>query len=82
MPIRTNSTTLLGEPFSFVASESTGTVKVNALRFEQAYMQRWEAQTVGLRSTFTFGRTNVDPKRSPPRSCLHRSISPGSGRPN
>ncbi len=56
---RENATELLGEPFSFVAGEPTGTSKVNAWRFEQEYVQRWEKQAMALRSTFTFGRTNT-----------------------
>jgi len=58
---RENSTKLLGEPFSFVAGESTGTSRVDALRFEQDFVERWESQTLALRSTFSFGGTNVDP---------------------
>jgi len=57
---RTDSTTFLGEPFSFVPGEPSGTVRVNALRFEQDYIQRWETQSFALRSVFTFGTTNVD----------------------
>ena len=58
---RQDSTTLLGEPFSFVPGEPSGTSRVNALRFEQDYLQRWDIQSFALRSTFTFGRTNVEP---------------------
>jgi hemolysin activation/secretion protein len=56
---RENRTALLGEPFSFVPGEGTGTSKVNAWRFDQDFVQRWEKQALALRSTFTFGRTNT-----------------------
>jgi hemolysin activation/secretion protein len=58
---RENSTKLLGQPFSFVAGESTGTSRVDAVRFEQDFVERWENQTFALRSTFSFGKTNTDP---------------------
>jgi hemolysin activation/secretion protein len=56
---RENSTELLGEPFSFVPGEPTGTSKVSAWRFDQDFVQRWEKQALALRSTFTWGRTNT-----------------------
>jgi hemolysin activation/secretion protein len=62
---RENSTTLFGDPFSFVHGEDTGTSKVDAWRFEQDYIERWPVQTFALRSTFTWGRTNVDPDTPP-----------------
>jgi hemolysin activation/secretion protein len=62
---RENRTTLLGQPFSFVAGETTGTSRVNAWRFEQDFVQRWESQTAAFRSTFTYGDTNTDPSVSP-----------------
>jgi hemolysin activation/secretion protein len=58
---RENSTTLLGEPFSFVPGEPTGTSSVNAVRFGQEYLERWQTQALALRSTFTWGNTNVQP---------------------
>jgi hemolysin activation/secretion protein len=63
---RENSTTLFGQSFSFVPGEPTGTSKVDAWRFEQNYVERWQVQTFALRSTFTWGRTNVDPSAGPP----------------
>jgi hemolysin activation/secretion protein len=62
---RENATTLLGQPFSFVPGETTGTSRVDAWRFEQDFVQRWEDQTVAFRSTFTYGDTNVDPNATP-----------------
>jgi len=58
---RENSTTLLGQPFSFVLGEPTGTSKVNAMRFGQEYLERWQTQALALRSTFSWGRTNTQP---------------------
>jgi hemolysin activation/secretion protein len=56
---RENSTSLLGEPFSFVPGERTGTSKVDAWRFAQEYAQRGATDSFTLRSTFTWGETNV-----------------------
>ncbi|MEO5863223.1 MAG: ShlB/FhaC/HecB family hemolysin secretion/activation protein [Burkholderiales bacterium] len=56
---RENATELLGEPFSFVPGEPTGTSKVSAWRFDQEFVQRWEKQVLALRSIFTSGRTNT-----------------------
>jgi hemolysin activation/secretion protein len=56
---RENRTELLSEPFSFVSGEPSGTSKVNAWRFDQDFVQRWEKQALALRSTFTWGRTNT-----------------------
>ncbi len=56
---RKNSTDLLGQPFSFVAGEPTGTSKVTATRFEQDWTERWEKQALAVRSTFSWGRTNT-----------------------
>jgi hemolysin activation/secretion protein len=68
---RKSSTELLGEPFSFVGGEPTGTSKVDAARFEQDWTQRWERQALAVRSTFSWGRTNTiastDPTVAPQR---------------
>lgn len=68
---RKNSTDLLGQPFSFVAGEPTGTSKVTATRFEQDWTERWEKQALAFRSTFSWGRTNTlessDPAVAPQR---------------
>ena len=58
---RENSTTLLGEPFSFVAGEPTGTSKATDWRFWQEYSHRSDNQVLALRSTFTFGESNELP---------------------
>jgi hemolysin activation/secretion protein len=62
---RENSTSLLDEPFSFVPGEPTGTSKADAWRLEQHYLERWQQQTLALRSTFTWGHTNVDSDAGP-----------------
>jgi len=56
---RQNQTTLAGLPFSFVAAEPTGRVKVSAWRFWQEYNWRTERQVLTLRSTFTSARNNL-----------------------
>jgi hemolysin activation/secretion protein len=56
---RQNRTQLLGEPFSFVPGEPTGTSKVNAWRFDQDFVQRWEKQVLAVRSTLVRGQTNT-----------------------
>jgi hemolysin activation/secretion protein len=56
---REDSTTLLGQPFSFVASEPSGTTRATSLRFWQEYAYRLADQVVALRSTFTFVRNNA-----------------------
>jgi hemolysin activation/secretion protein len=62
---RENSTTLLGQPASFVPGEPTGTSRVNALRFGQEYLERWPNQALALRSTFSWGNTNSQPDSVP-----------------
>jgi hemolysin activation/secretion protein len=56
---RRNSTTLLGEPFSFVPSEPDGTTKAWSTRLWQEYAYRLENQVVAARSTFTFVHDNL-----------------------
>lgn len=67
---RENSTTLLGDPFSFVQGEPTGTSRANDWRFWQEYSQRWENQVLALRSTFTFGDNNELPESDFPIAGL------------
>jgi hemolysin activation/secretion protein len=62
---RDNPTELLGQPFSFVPGENTGTSIVRAWRFDQTLIQRWERQTLALRSTISSGSTNVNPDTAP-----------------
>jgi hemolysin activation/secretion protein len=56
--VRKNSTTLLGEAFSFVPGEPSGTSKARDWRFWQEYSHHWENQGLALRSTFTKGDNN------------------------
>ncbi len=56
---RQNSTTLLGEPFSFTPSEPTGTTRAKTLRLWQEYSYRLQDQVLALRSTFSFVRNNA-----------------------
>ncbi len=70
--VRENRTTLLGEPFSFVPGEPSGTSIAKDWRFWQEYTQRWEQQVVALRSTFTFGENNQDDTGTAPGVALDR----------
>jgi hemolysin activation/secretion protein len=63
---RENRTSFMGEPFSFVPGEPTGTSKVDAWRFAQEAVLRGGIQSFAFRSTFTSGRTNVDERLAPP----------------
>ena len=56
---RDSRSTLLGEPFSFTPGEPDGVSRLHAWRFMQEYVQRDAAQTLALRSTFTWGRNNI-----------------------
>jgi len=56
---REHRSTLDGEPFSFVAGESTGTTRTRTWRFTQELTLRREAVVAALRSTFAGGRNNL-----------------------
>jgi hemolysin activation/secretion protein len=56
---RQNSTTLLGEPFSFVPAQDDGTTKAATLRLWQEYAYRLENQVLALRSSFNFVHNNL-----------------------
>lgn len=58
---RENRSTLLGQPFSFVAGEPDGVTRIAAWRFWQEYSYRSETQVLALRSTFTSARNNLLP---------------------
>jgi hemolysin activation/secretion protein len=68
---RESSSELLGQPFSFVAGEPTGTSKVIATRFEQDWTERWERQALAVRSTFSWGRTNTIESTDPAVAPRH-----------
>ena len=63
---RENRTTLLGQPFSFIPGEPAGDSKLAVWRFWQDYVQRMEQQVLALRSTFSFGRNNIDENSGAP----------------
>ena len=63
---RENRTTLLGEPFSFIPGEPSGESKLSVWRFWQDYVQRRGQQVLALRSTFSFGRNNIEENPAAP----------------
>ncbi len=56
---RENDTFLLGIPFSFNPGEPSGVTKENLWRFWQDYAYRSETSVLALRSTFTWGKNNL-----------------------
>ncbi len=57
---RRNTTTVFGQPFSFIAGEKSGISRVRAFRFSQEFVGRSQRSVVALRSTFNYGRTNTE----------------------
>lgn len=62
---RDSRSTLLGEPFSFTPGEPDGVSRLQAWRLTQEYVRRDAAQTLALRSTFSWGRNNIQPEPDP-----------------
>src|SRR5262245_49274775 len=56
---RENRSFLLDAPFSFVAGEPEGVTKEQLWRFWQEYSYRTETYVLAFRSTFTFGKNNI-----------------------
>lgn len=56
---RSNRTSLMGAPFSFIANEPSGNTKTGSWRFWQEYSYRTEAQVLALRSTFVSTDSNL-----------------------
>ena len=56
---RENRTSLLGSPFSFNPGEPDGVTKEALWRFWQEASTRSETQVLALRSTFSFGKNNL-----------------------
>ncbi|MFG5406949.1 ShlB/FhaC/HecB family hemolysin secretion/activation protein [Piscinibacter sakaiensis] len=56
---RENRSWLLGQPFSFNPGEPDGVLKERLGRFWQEYSWRTEQQVLALRSTFVWGRNNL-----------------------
>lgn len=50
-----NSTTVLGRSFSFILGQRDGNTQVSFVRFSQEYIERWSAQVLAFRSTFSAG---------------------------
>ncbi len=50
-----NSTSLLGQSFSFILGQPNGNSQVSFVRFNQEYIERWALQVLALRSTFSVG---------------------------
>ena len=71
--VRENRTTLLGDPFSFVPGEPTGTSSAKDWRFWQEYVHRWENQVLAVRSTFTKGENNQLDATAAPGAMLDRN---------
>ena len=69
---RDSRSTLLGEPFSFTPGEPDGVSRLHAWRFMQDYLQRDAAQTLALRSTFSWGRNNIQPGLDPGQAAPSR----------
>jgi hemolysin activation/secretion protein len=65
---RKNTTTLMGTPYSFVQQEPNGVSNEALWRLWQEYTYRSETQVLALRSTFTFGKNNVQDASGLPSS--------------
>lgn len=57
--IRENRTTLLGNPFSFVAGEPNGVSQESLWQFWQEFTHRSETQVMALRATYISGENNI-----------------------
>jgi hemolysin activation/secretion protein len=80
---RSNSTTLLGEPYSFTPGEPTGETRETLWRFWQEYSWRSETQVIALRSSFTGGNNNVqDIAGLPPSDALAKNFHLWTGQAN
>ena len=53
--VKENSTSLLGQSFSFIPGQPTGNNQVSFVRFNQEYIERWATQVLAVRSTFSVG---------------------------
>ncbi|MBX3669892.1 MAG: ShlB/FhaC/HecB family hemolysin secretion/activation protein [Rhodocyclaceae bacterium] len=56
---RENSTTLLGQPFSFTGGEPDGKLRVRAWRYWAEYSHRTETRALALRYTLSSARNNI-----------------------
>ena len=55
LAVRENETSVLGQPFSFVAGVPGGRNQATVWRVYQDYLQRWDRHAVAARSTFSVG---------------------------
>jgi hemolysin activation/secretion protein len=55
LAVRENQTSVLGEPFSFVAGVRGGRNQATVWRVYQDYLQRWDRHALAARSTFSIG---------------------------
>jgi hemolysin activation/secretion protein len=69
---RTSTTSLLGQPFPFVAGVPADGLRSRSLRFWQEYTHRSETSVIALRSTFA-GSTNNLEALTPPVAVADRS---------
>ena len=58
--MRSNKTTVLGQPFSFTFGTDNGESRVTAIRFGQEFTRRTENDTFTIRSTISFGLDALD----------------------
>ena len=56
LAFKSNETTLLGDPFSFIPGLQSGENKISVVRVSQEYIERWEEFVVAFRSTFSMGQ--------------------------
>lgn len=73
---RENRSSLLGQPFSFVAGEPDGVTRITAWRFWQDYSYRSQNQVLALRSTFSTARNNL---LSPEQNAVPEPVAQPQG---
>jgi hemolysin activation/secretion protein len=56
LAFKSNETTLLGDPFSFIPGLQSGENKISVVRVSQEYIERWEKFVVAFRSIFSVGQ--------------------------
>jgi hemolysin activation/secretion protein len=56
LAFKSNETTLLGDPFSFIPGLQSGENRISVVRVSQEYIERWEKFVVAFRSTFSMGQ--------------------------
>ncbi len=56
LAFKSNETTLLGDPFSFIPGLQSGKNQITVVRVNQEYIERWERFVLAFRSTFSVGQ--------------------------